>query len=67
VFAAGGNGKTIEFFGLGSDSQATGGYSVRKFSSLRIDQMSKVNCLRFAARRLFVADTSNDITVYDFN
>lgn len=65
ILAGSGNGKTIEFFGLGRDPKRD--FAIRKFSSLQIDQVNKVNCLGYSNRKLFVADTSNDLTIYNFD
>lgn len=59
-----GNGKTIEFFDLDKSSTC---YSIRKLDDFKIDHNDKVNCLRYFNKKLFVADTTDDVTIYDLN
>ena len=66
--ACSGDGRTIEFFDL-IQSQANAdynGYTIKKFESFSIIHGEKVNCLRYLNKKLFVADTTNDLTIYNF-
>lgn len=59
-----GNGKTIEFFDLDKNSTS---YSIKKLNNLSINHSAKVNCLRYFNKKLFIADTTDDLTVYELN
>ncbi|CAF0778741.1 unnamed protein product [Brachionus calyciflorus] len=41
-------------------------YELEKFQDMKIDFKRKVNCLKFRDNKLYIADTSNSLTVFDF-
>jgi len=59
ILACSGNGRTVEFFRLDA-SQRVECLGVR-----HIDHGEKVNCLKYSERRLFVTDTTDNLTIYD--
>ncbi len=64
IYACSGNGRTVEFFSL-DDHQ-----NFKKVDSIGITQInhgSKVNCLKYSDKKIFITDTTNNLTIYDFN
>lgn len=61
IMVGGGNGKTIEFFDISTKKN-----SIKKFESFKINHEEKVNCLKCINNKMFVADTTDDLIVYDF-
>ena len=57
----GGNGKMIEFLKIENSSK------LEKLESLRIDHGQKINCMKVYKKKLYVADTSPNLTIYDLN
>ena len=66
VVAAAGNGTHIEFVAVKSEENAeeAGTFQMEDVSGLRLNHGNKVNCLKFSDKKLFVADTTNDLTIY---
>ena len=60
VFLAAGNGKTIEFASVSDKNEFLK-------ESEGIAHRDKINCIKYREEKLYVADTSNDLTIYDFN
>lgn len=56
-----GNGRTIEFFYLNNDIK------IQKFEKFKIDHRYKINSAKSFNNKLFIADTSYNLTIYDFN
>jgi WD40 repeat protein len=72
VVATSGDGKQIECVYL--SSSGTGGEAavsiaskvfVNKIDSLHIKHGQKINCIKYSEGRLYVADTTNDLSIYD--
>ena len=67
---ASGDGKLIDFVRLESASQSGVNdllkVDIKKEDSLRIQHGHKINCIKFRGSKLYVADTSNDLNIYDF-
>lgn len=59
-----GNGKAIEFFYL---NQGLDSIDIKRIEKLKINHESKINSAKYSNRKLFVADTSSHLTIYDFN
>ena len=57
----GGNAKIIEFLNLKN------GNKLEKVESLKINHGHKINCLKSFNKKLFLADTSNNLTIYDLS
>jgi WD40 repeat protein len=72
LIAAAGDGKLIEFICL-ADKNGTS--QINAIKELTINHSSKINCLKIDQsansdnknRRIFVADTSNNVSFYDFS
>jgi WD40 repeat protein len=61
VLSGCGNGRTIEFFYLNNDIK------IQKFEKFKIDHTYKINSAKSFNNKLFIADTSYNLTIYDFN
>lgn len=61
VFMAGGNGKSIEFAFVSNKNE------IVKEPEAAIAHGDKINCIKYREEKLYVADTSNDLIIYDFN
>ena len=64
IYACSGNGRTVEFFSLDNNQQIK---PVEHLGLSRINHGEKVNCLRYSDRKIFVTDTTDNLTIYDFN
>lgn len=66
-----GDSKKIEFIYLNekevsSKKRIDITYKINKFEELSIDFNKKINCLKYSDQKVYVSDTSNDITIFNF-
>lgn len=66
-----GDSKKIEFIylnekDLSSKKRIDISYEINKFEELSIDFNKKINCLKYKDKQMYVSDTSNDITIFNF-
>jgi hypothetical protein len=71
----GGDGKMIEFVYLSEQLQekpdskqkkkAKREFQVNKLDSRKIEHKLKINCLKYLNKNVYVADTSNSLSIYD--
>jgi WD40 repeat protein len=66
MIACGGNGSYIELASLSADS-GENAVRLNKSPQFLLNHLNKVNCLRSYSNKLYVADTSNHLSIYDFN
>ena len=60
-----GNGKSIELFNL--SEQENNKIKINKQNEFKINHNAKINSAKCQNNKLFLADTTNHLTIYDFN
>ena len=63
----GGNAKCIEFATSNSVEENANAKKLAKYDALKIDHGHKINCLKVFNKQMFVADTTNGMSIYDLS
>ncbi|RNA44229.1 WD repeat-containing 53 [Brachionus plicatilis] len=71
LIATSGDSKLIEFIYLNKEqanfkNKTHVKFEIRKFEELSIKHGKKVNCVKYKDQKLYLSDTSNDISIYNF-
>ena len=71
LIVSGGNGKTIEFSYIESinkdeSANSLSSFKLKKIDDVTINHNQKINSLFCIENKIFVADTTDDLTIYDF-